>query len=432
MLYLANLKDPILQNRVEDLLKNREDLQKYLLATENLNNTIEESLQLAVSHGKLNDETAVRHVSERDDPKYNYFRKNDNPLDVVYREQTKFDVQNPIIGSLLKQINKGKAPTYKETKKILDKAPNPKDLDLQDRFDKIFDKDNKKPDNFINRYFGSDDDDDDDDSPPGSPTVRPAPPTFSTDGINSFGPPPPLEDPDQLFRPLRENYFPFSSRIEGRDYILFDEPVDFEIKEPKQINLDGNLRDVFPEADEALAEPDIKKENARLADFSGQLDRGKIPDELEFFSGGRSNSNSLFQRLEAHNLIEGNQDFIEYLATDECQDALERDDISIHLSSGDIFINNENTGESLYTFLDNQQNQTKKEIPLDFTYDDDLTDYMTKYLSGINEFDEVKYDFLTNKNSKFLFHLFNKYQEDRDRPKYQIRHSTLTDDNYAL
>ena len=215
--YLANLKDPVLQNRVEDLLKNRKDLQKYLLATEDLNNTIEESLQLAVSHGKLNDETAVRHVSERDDPKYNYFRKNDHPLDVVYREQAKFDVQNPIIGSLLKQINKGKAPNYEETKKILDKAQNPKDLDLQDRFNKIFDKDNKKPGNFINRYFGSDDDDDDDDSLPGSPTVPPAPPTFSTDCINSFGPPSPLEDPDPLIRPLRESYFPFSSRIEGRD-----------------------------------------------------------------------------------------------------------------------------------------------------------------------------------------------------------------------
>ena len=86
LLYLANVKDPILQNKVEDLLKNREDLQKYLLATEDLNKTIEESLQLAVSHGKLNDETAVRHVSERDDPTYNYFRKNDNPLDVVYKQ----------------------------------------------------------------------------------------------------------------------------------------------------------------------------------------------------------------------------------------------------------------------------------------------------------------------------------------------------------
>ena len=82
--------------------------------------------------------------------------------------------------------------------------------------------------------------------------------------------------------------------------------------------------------------------------------------------------------------------------------------------------------------MNNQQDTTKKEIPLDFTYDDDLTDYMTKYLPAINEFDEVKHDFLTNKNSKFLFHLFNKYQEDRGKPKFPIRHSTLTDDNYAL
>ena len=103
----------------------------------------------------------------------------------------------------------------------------------------------------------------------------------------------------------------------------------------------------------------------------------------------------------------------------------------MHAPTGNKFINNGNTGESLYTFLNNQQDTTNKEITLDFTYDDDLTDYMTKYLPAINEFDEVKHDFLTNKNSKFLFHLFNKYQEDR-APKFPIRHSTLTDDNYAL
>ena len=57
---------------------------------------------------------------------------------------------------------------------------------------------------------------------------------------------------------------------------------------------------------------------------------------------------------------------------------------------------------------------------------------MTKYLPAINEFDKVKHDFLTNKNSKFLFRLFNKFQQDRGRPKFPIRHSVLTDDNYAL
>ena len=68
--YIANLQDPTLQNKVEDILKNREDLQKYLLATEDLKDTIEESLNLAVDYGRLNDGTAVRHVSERDNPDY--------------------------------------------------------------------------------------------------------------------------------------------------------------------------------------------------------------------------------------------------------------------------------------------------------------------------------------------------------------------------
>ena len=106
--YISNLQDPILQNRVEDLLKNREDLQNYLLATEFLNTTLEDSLELAVSHGKLNEGSKVRHLSELNDPKYKYFRQNNNPLDVVYKEKAKFDVQNPIIGDLLKEINKGK------------------------------------------------------------------------------------------------------------------------------------------------------------------------------------------------------------------------------------------------------------------------------------------------------------------------------------
>ena len=106
--YISNLKDTILQSRLEDLLKNRTDFQNYLLATEDLGRTLEESLQLAVSHGKLNEGTSARHLSELNDPTYKYFRENNKPLEVVYREEAKFDVQNPIIGDLLKQINKGK------------------------------------------------------------------------------------------------------------------------------------------------------------------------------------------------------------------------------------------------------------------------------------------------------------------------------------
>ena len=134
--YIANLQDPILQNKVEDLLKNREDFQNYLLATEFLHKTLEDSLQLAVSHGKLNEGTKVRHLSELNDPKYKYFRQNNNPLDVVSKEKAKFDVQNPIIGDLLKEINKGKLSNdeyFKKTKTV----PDIKDITIKERFNKI-------------------------------------------------------------------------------------------------------------------------------------------------------------------------------------------------------------------------------------------------------------------------------------------------------
>ena len=184
--YIANLKDPILQIRVEDLLKNREDLQNYLLATEFLGTTLEDSLQLAVSHGKLNEGTKVRHLSELNDPKYKYFRQNNNPLDVVYREKVKFDVQNPIIGDLLKEINKGKLSEEEYFKKTKT-APNIKDLDIRERFDKVFERDTRKKDNFLdqtsNRNNG-------DDSPPGSPGASPPPPIdfdpYASDDDNPF------------------------------------------------------------------------------------------------------------------------------------------------------------------------------------------------------------------------------------------------------
>ena len=135
--------------------------------------------------------------------------------------------------------------------------------------------------------------------------------------------------------------------------------------------------------------------NNRFEDFSRTLEKGQIPRELEFFNGGenqnfRANLNSL-------GLSQENSDFVDYLTSEDCRDVLERDNISIHVESGDIFINNQNTGESIYNFLLNQQDENKKKLLIDFSYDDDYTNYITKYLPGINEIDDDKFDVLTKK-----------------------------------
>ena len=447
--YIANLKDPMLQNKVEKLLKNREDLQKYLLATDDLKSTIEESFDLAVGYAKLNDWTVVRHISERDDPDYNFFRRNDNPLDVVYKKKAQFDVQNPIIGSLFQQINRSKI-THDGTKSALDKVPNPKYLELGERYRKIFKDGNNPrpptdPPNNLDRFFGPSPPPGPPRTPPPSPPPLPPPPPYFPGGGDGFpgdfkrffSSPPPSSSP----KPERKKFFPYTTKIRKDDNNNTNNDVDLEYDDydtnffrpipQEKITLDDNLHGIFPEVDKVFqTDTDQATTNNRFEDFRKTLEKGQIPRELEFFNGGENQN--FRANLNALGLSQENSDFVDYLTSEYCRDVLERDNISIHIDSGDIFINNQNTGESIYGFLLNQQDENKKKLPIDFSYDDVYTNYITKYLSGINEIDDGKFDVLKNKNSKYLFHLFNNYRESLNKPKQFIRHSVVTDDNYAL
>ena len=89
----------------------------------------------------------------------------------------------------------------------------------------MFERGNKKKDNFLDPFYNNDDDDDDDDSPPGSPNV----------------PPPPPVDFD-----FDENINPYNVDLNNleREYFARDIPIDYERQ--RQIQLDTNLREIFP------------------------------------------------------------------------------------------------------------------------------------------------------------------------------------------
>ena len=123
--------------------------------------------------------------------------------------------------------------------------------------------------------------------------------------------------------------------------------------------MDENLQGVFPEANRVFqTSSDEARENIKFVDFSSTVERGEIPRELEFFTGDENDN--FRQMLNALDLSEGNRQFVDYLMSEECRDILERDNISIHIDSDDIFINNQNTGERIYDFVLNQQDQKKK------------------------------------------------------------------------
>ena len=149
-----------------------------------------------------------------------------------------------------------------------------------------------------------------------------------------------------------ENINPYNVDLNNLEREHFDRDIPIDDKRQGQIQLYTNLREIFPDADEALYEDEASRRRQQFFPYSfrmpneseilTELDKDEIPQELEFFSGGTEQAKSLFSKLDSHNLIgRGNKDFVNYLGTEECQEALQRDGISIHIPTGNIFINNQ-------------------------------------------------------------------------------------------
>ena len=95
------------------------------------------------------------------------------PLSVTFKDAKKFDIQNPITGNLLSQVNTNKISDAK-VKQLLGQA---KDEELQARLDRLRKRIDKSDDdnnnnNNINKINFNDSDDDDDDNNVGGEELR--------------------------------------------------------------------------------------------------------------------------------------------------------------------------------------------------------------------------------------------------------------------
>ena len=125
-------------------------LQQYLLATDLLKDSIQDSFDMIVTNGKFNNASDRRRL----DTKYTSVMKKSNPIDVVFKD--KFHTQNPITGMLLTKIQSGKIKTEKAIENLLKEAPSVKDLQIAEQLERL--KQYKKRNN------NDDNDDDDDDN----------------------------------------------------------------------------------------------------------------------------------------------------------------------------------------------------------------------------------------------------------------------------
>ena len=103
--YLSHLENPAIVDIVKNGTVDDLSLQKYLLTTGHLKNSIQDSLDMILSSDEKLSDAAVRRQL---DTKFLSVTRKPNPINAVFKDQAKFDTQNPISGTLLTQIEAGK------------------------------------------------------------------------------------------------------------------------------------------------------------------------------------------------------------------------------------------------------------------------------------------------------------------------------------
>ena len=142
----------------------------------------------------------------------------------------------------------------------------------------------------------------------------------------------------------------------------------------KKVRFFENLSKVFPEANDISEldhQPKITdKEEITVSNVQSiikELNDGKLPNQLKFFSGKEKDEN-LLKTHACKNvgiLNKGNEEFLQYLASKYGRDVLQKNELKIHLESGEIYLDNTNTGESIYNFLRAQEDVSKNFLNLD-------------------------------------------------------------------
>ena len=416
--FVAQLNNSAIENVVKGKENDAISIQKFLLATGLLEDTIQNNLDMIVTDGDFNN-AGVRRVL---DQKYPTIMGKPTATSFIFKDKAKFDIQNPIIGGVYNEILTDKQKEKRQLN-LIGNAPSITDLNIKKRLDAL---------GKIREGIDDSDDDDDDDDDNNNNNNN------DNSGIGNLGPPP---APPSPFFPTPPTS-PSSSSIQR--FLLDETPgssktaaVDSStpIADQKTVTFSDTLQKVFPKVRKELTLSSITEENeAETEDFDITestlvSNRSGIVD-LEFFVGG-GNYKKLFENASKKigELNESNIAFLKYLSSGYGKFLLTKNKMKIHLESGKIFIDEKSTSESLYDFLQNQQDETKKELAIDIPIQNDFETYVREILTEIVDDD---YDLQTNSTSKFLFYNFNNVRIIERRPPIKIKHSEIVENTIGL
>ena len=204
-----------------------------------------------------------------------------------------------------------------------------------------------------------------------------------------------------------------------------------EITEERQIS--DKLQALFPDVEkisEQNRRADVEPDFENLSETLTAISRSDIvPFEFELFKGGNNeNFSSIIRGIDSG---VDTLDFLNFLQSKVCKKILEDNKLKIHIETGNIYYDNNDTNELIHNFILAQANPISGEIDHSFTFDRDYTTYFQWLTDAFNESTKNKLDIFTNKNSKFLFYHFNDYLQQSARETIKIKHSVVTQDYLA-
>ena len=141
-----------------------DDVQKYILATSDFTKSIQTDINHDVTRDKINDIGFRQNL----DPVSKNILRRQNPLELVFEDVSTFDAENPIVRSLLRDIDLEKKKTDSDFIKSIPSQPR-KEFEIEKRLHKLCDikRYNNKNDNNNNNNTNNNNNDGGDLFPPG-------------------------------------------------------------------------------------------------------------------------------------------------------------------------------------------------------------------------------------------------------------------------
>ena len=198
--------------------------------------------------------------------------------------------------------------------------------------------------------------------------------------------------------------------------------------------LSQELDKIFPDFDNTIKEKaDDSKERTfdinELVERVGIDEKSEATFEFEFFSCGKNSKFDSF--VNKFGSTTENTNFIDFLQSEYCKEILQNNDFKFHIETGNIYYDDKDTNESIFEFIQNQQNTSKGIIRYDFKFDGDFRDYFRWILNEFDAQQKTAFDVLPHKTVKFLGYCYNDLRASGGDELIKIRHSLVTDNYLA-